>query len=107
MLLFFWTTKKAKKTIYLTFDDGPSKYTSDLLDILNKYNVELPESLKHLATDKKGGSRFFTPDAIDVFINAIASINLEQARQQILTDLPKFRFDIMEKLNAKKTVKSK
>ena len=29
-----------KKTIYLTFDDGPSKYTSDLLDILNKYNVK-------------------------------------------------------------------
>jgi peptidoglycan/xylan/chitin deacetylase (PgdA/CDA1 family) len=28
------------KTIYLTFDDGPSKYTSQLLDILKKYNVK-------------------------------------------------------------------
>lgn len=26
--------------IYLTFDDGPSKYTNELLDILNEYNVK-------------------------------------------------------------------
>lgn len=29
-----------EKTIYLTFDDGPYKYTDTLLDILNKYNVK-------------------------------------------------------------------
>ena len=28
------------KNIYLTFDDGPSAYTSKLLDILKKYNVK-------------------------------------------------------------------
>ncbi len=28
------------KRIYLTFDDGPSKYTQELLDILDKYNVK-------------------------------------------------------------------
>ncbi len=28
------------KTIYLTFDDGPGKYTAQLLDILAKYNVK-------------------------------------------------------------------
>lgn len=28
------------KSIYLTFDDGPSAYTSKLLDILKKYNVK-------------------------------------------------------------------
>lgn len=28
------------KVIYLTFDDGPSLYTKDLLDILDKYNVK-------------------------------------------------------------------
>ncbi len=28
------------QVIYLTFDDGPSKYTSELLDILAKYNVK-------------------------------------------------------------------
>ena len=95
-----WKPEEVKQAMYDDFD-FVTYY------ILNKYNVELPESLKHLVTDKKGESRFFTPDAIDVFINAIASINLEQARQQILTDLPKFRFDIMEKLNTKKTVKSK
>ncbi len=30
----------AGKVIYLTFDDGPSNYTSRLLDILAKYNVK-------------------------------------------------------------------
>ncbi len=28
------------KVIYLTFDDGPSQYTLELLDILDKYNVK-------------------------------------------------------------------
>src|SRR5699024_7028919 len=28
------------KNIYLTFDDGPSKYTNKLLDVLKKYNVK-------------------------------------------------------------------
>lgn len=28
------------KVIYLTFDDGPSKYTQNLLDVLEKYNVK-------------------------------------------------------------------
>ncbi len=27
--------------VYLTFDDGPSKYTQDLLDILDKYDVKV------------------------------------------------------------------
>lgn len=30
----------AAKTIYLTFDDGPSKHTLDILDILDRYNVK-------------------------------------------------------------------
>ncbi|MBQ9558290.1 MAG: polysaccharide deacetylase family protein [Clostridia bacterium] len=30
----------AGKVIYLTFDDGPSKYTEKLLDVLKKYNVK-------------------------------------------------------------------
>ena len=30
----------AGKSIYLTFDDGPSYYTSKLLDVLKKYNVK-------------------------------------------------------------------
>lgn len=29
-----------EKIIYLTFDDGPGRYTSELLDILKKYNVK-------------------------------------------------------------------
>lgn len=33
-------TNSSEKVIYLTFDDGPSKYTPKLLDILAKYNVK-------------------------------------------------------------------
>ena len=32
---------KPTGTVYLTFDDGPSKYTQDLLDILAKYDVKV------------------------------------------------------------------
>ncbi len=34
------TVKDKEKTIYLTFDDGPSSYTPEILDILDKYNVK-------------------------------------------------------------------
>lgn len=32
--------KQTGKQVYLTFDDGPSKYTSDILDLLAEYNVK-------------------------------------------------------------------
>ncbi len=32
--------KVVKKTVYLTFDDGPSSNTNEILDILNKYNIK-------------------------------------------------------------------
>ncbi len=35
------TNLSSNKQVYLTFDDGPSKYTSDLLDLLNEYNVKV------------------------------------------------------------------
>lgn len=34
------TGKYEGKKVYLTFDDGPSIYTDDILDILKKYNVK-------------------------------------------------------------------
>ncbi|MFR7592819.1 MAG: polysaccharide deacetylase family protein [Longibaculum sp.] len=33
-------TDKNEKVVYLTFDDGPSRYTSSVLDILDKYNCK-------------------------------------------------------------------
>ena len=33
-------TDKNEKVVYLTFDDGPSKYTKDVLNILDKYNCK-------------------------------------------------------------------
>lgn len=40
--LNFTINKEAMKSkkVYLTFDDGPSKYTGDILDILAEYNVK-------------------------------------------------------------------
>ncbi len=32
--------EKGSKNVYLTFDDGPSAYTGELLDVLKKYNVK-------------------------------------------------------------------
>lgn len=37
---FFKKEKVKEKVIYLTFDDGPSKYTKELLELLKKYNVK-------------------------------------------------------------------
>lgn len=37
---FFNKEKRKEKIIYLTFDDGPSKYTKELLELLKKYNVK-------------------------------------------------------------------
>ncbi len=31
---------KKEKVVYLTFDDGPGKYTANLLDILKKNDVK-------------------------------------------------------------------
>ena len=37
---FFKKEKSKGKVIYLTFDDGPSKYTKELLELLKKYNIK-------------------------------------------------------------------
>ncbi len=34
------TKPSAGKTVYLTFDDGPSRYTPEILDVLDKYGVK-------------------------------------------------------------------
>ena len=37
---FIWNFPDEKEGIFLTFDDGPFKYTGRLLDILDKYGVK-------------------------------------------------------------------
>lgn len=37
---FFNKKHKDENAIYLTFDDGPSEYTEELLDLLKKYNIK-------------------------------------------------------------------
>lgn len=35
------TTPKEKRVMYITFDDGPSQYTGELLDVLKKHNAKV------------------------------------------------------------------
>ncbi|MFR3994066.1 MAG: polysaccharide deacetylase family protein, partial [Turicibacter sp.] len=36
---FIYQDPKPEKVVYLTFDDGPSKYTLDLLNLLDKEDI--------------------------------------------------------------------
>ena len=49
------------KVVYLTFDDGPSSYTGELLDILAKYNVKVTFFVTNRAPDYN----FFIKRAFD------------------------------------------
>lgn len=37
---YMTSSDRSEKVIYLTFDDGPSEYTSELLDLLKEYDVK-------------------------------------------------------------------
>ena len=37
---FFRKEKTKRNVIYLTFDDGPSEHTEELLKLLKKYNIK-------------------------------------------------------------------
>jgi peptidoglycan/xylan/chitin deacetylase (PgdA/CDA1 family) len=38
--IFFWKIDTKEKVVFLTFDDGPGKYTEDVLQLLKKYNIK-------------------------------------------------------------------
>lgn len=42
------------KVVYLTFDDGPSEYTQQLLDVLEKYNVKVTFFVTHAFPEYEG-----------------------------------------------------
>ena len=48
------SSKKKKKTVYLTFDDGPSPRTLEILDILREYNIK---ATFFILSDEKESSR--------------------------------------------------
>ena len=50
--------KNADNVIYLTFDDGPSPYTMDLLDILDRYGNQI-ELGKPIGSDEKNNKTTF------------------------------------------------
>ena len=38
--IFFWKIETKEKVVFLTFDDGPGKYTKDVLELLKRYNIK-------------------------------------------------------------------
>ena len=36
---FIYNEPKSEKVVYLTFDDGPSRYTLELLDLLEEHDI--------------------------------------------------------------------
>ena len=60
------------KVIYLTFDDGPSQYTGELLDILSRYNVKATFFVTGMKPDYFGyiGDAFRQGHAIGVHSNS-------------------------------------
>lgn len=44
---------KAEKTIYLTYDDGPSEYTEELLDLLDEYDAKATFFVINHAIEKR------------------------------------------------------
>jgi peptidoglycan/xylan/chitin deacetylase (PgdA/CDA1 family) len=38
--IFFWRINTKEKVVFLTFDDGPGKYTEKVLELLKKYNIK-------------------------------------------------------------------
>ncbi|HZX20926.1 MAG TPA: polysaccharide deacetylase family protein [Clostridia bacterium] len=49
------TTQLNKKTVYLTFDDGPSTNTDKILDILKEYNIKATFFVVGRSDDKSNG----------------------------------------------------
>lgn len=37
---FYWKIQTNDKIVFLTFDDGPGEYTTEVLDVLRKYNIK-------------------------------------------------------------------
>lgn len=91
-----WPPQQVKQAMYDDYDFVTAY-------ILKKYNFQLPENLKHLASEREGKSEFFSPKAIDRFVDVLSGVNLEKAQKQITTNLDVFRKNIMASLRKEKT----
>ncbi len=91
-----WPPQEVKQAMYDDYDFVTAY-------ILKKYNFELPENLKHLASEREGKSRFFSPKEIDTFVKVLSGVDLEMAQSQIKTDVDGFRKQIMTSLKKEKT----
>lgn len=86
------------KTIYLTFDDGPGKYTEDLLDILDEYGVKATFFVTNQNPDynyvireiaERGhsiGIHTYSHDYKDIYSSVSAYFNDLERMQQIIKE---------------------
>jgi len=66
--------------------------------IINKYKITIPDEIKKLIKSREGNSKIFTNSAVDKFIEQIGKVDLEKAKNDILTNLQKFRHNIIKNL---------
>lgn len=92
-----------ENAIYLTFDDGPSEYADELLDILNDYDMnatffmlgpnmeEHPEVVKRMKDEEFGlALHGITHEVEEVYADASAPVEEMMDDQEILEDITGF-----------------
>ena len=86
-----------RKVIYLTFDDGPSKYTKDLLAILKKYNVKATFFVVGLAYQDVISDIYADGHAIGIHSYTHEYSDIYASEEAYFADLYKMRDVIYEK----------
>lgn len=101
---FYWKISTNDKIIFLTFDDGPGKYTEEVLNILKKYNIKATffvlgeavktykNALKRIIEDKHTiGSHTYSHLN---FYQLQKKYNVEQCKQILVNELLKTEHEI-------------
>ncbi|EJO5346314.1 polysaccharide deacetylase [Clostridium botulinum] len=99
--------KDGKKIAFLTFDDGPSYLTNDILDILKKYGIKATFFVVgNLAKDNKNiierqikeghsiGNHTYTHKYKDIYSSIDVFLNEVDKTQQVIKSIVGFNYDI-------------
>lgn len=100
--------KKKEKTVYLTFDDGPTASTLEILDILDKYKVKatffmlepgmkaFPDAVKRTVKDGHGvGLHGVTHDVSKFYQSPESALKEMQTAQQTLRSITGVRTNLI------------
>lgn len=97
---FFKKRKTRNKTIYLTFDDGPTEYTNKLLNLLKKYKIKATFfCVANFSKNKKDIIKKMKKDGHIIALHSLKHKNsMLQGIFETKKDLEK-SLEIMKKLN--------